>query len=108
MRLSFGSLILFTYLCTVNSDKQQFKSNKIMATIKIGTTVKYRPYGGNRVKTAKVTNIDECPCGEKSGEPADEVEFKYRAGNFAKGVEYIFGLDDDHLCYGEQIIGIVK
>lgn len=81
-----------------------------MATtkIKIGTEVKYRPYGGNRIKTAKVVGIEECECGEKYGVPVDEVEFRYRAGNFAEGVEYTFSLDDDHWCYGEQIVGIVK
>ena len=76
--------------------------------IKIGTKVKYRLHGGRTPKTAKVVGIEECECGEKYGEPVDEVEFRYRAGNFGAGVEYTFDLDDGHWCYGEQIIGIVE
>jgi hypothetical protein len=75
--------------------------------IKIGTKVKVRFFGGE-TKIAKVTGIEKCECGEKYGEPVDEVEFRYRAGNFGAGVEYTFSLDDNHWCYGEQIIGIVE
>jgi len=76
--------------------------------IKIGTKVKYRLHGDRTPKTAKVVGIEKCECGEKYGEPVDEVDFRYRVCNFGAGVEYTFDLDDGHWCYGEQIIGIVE
>ena len=47
-------------------------NNKIMATIKIGTKVKVRFFGGE-TKIAKVTGIERWECGEKYGEPVDSV-----------------------------------
>jgi len=76
--------------------------------IKIGTKVKYRLHGDRTPKTAKVVGIEECECGEKYGEAVDEVEFIRHRGNFGTGVEYTFSLDDNHWCYGEQIIDIVE
>ena len=76
--------------------------------IKIGTKVAYRQNGSRGLSVAHVTNIEECECGEKYGEPIDEVDFKLRAGDFANGVEYNFDLDDGHWCHGEQITRIVE
>lgn len=76
--------------------------------IKIGTKVGYRLRGTHGIKTAIVTGIEECECGEKYGEPVDKVDFELRGGDFGRGVEYTFNLDDGHWCYGEQIVKIVK
>lgn len=75
--------------------------------IKIGTKVRYH-LNGSGSKTARVVGIEECECGEKYGEPIDEVNFNQRGGNYGAGVSYTFDLDDNHWCYGEQIISIVE
>lgn len=76
--------------------------------IKIGTKVAYRLHGNRGLSYAHVSGIEECECGEKYGEPVDKVDFNLRGGNYGRGVEYTFELDDGHWCYGEQIVKIME
>ena len=76
--------------------------------IKKGTKVEYRLPNDKETNVAVVVAIEECECGEKYGEPIDEVNFDDRAGDFGHGVEYSFSLDNHKWCYGYQIVNIIN
>jgi hypothetical protein len=76
--------------------------------IEIGTKVVYRKKSNGSLSTARVVGIEECECGEKYGEPIDKVAFDRRTGDFGQGNEYTFNLDNNHWCYGEEILKIVE
>lgn len=67
--------------------------------IKAGMKISHKLFSGD-ICEGVVKSIEKCRMGEKYGTPVSSAPIG--AGN------YVLCLDNDHWCYGDQVISIIK
>ena len=69
--------------------------------VKIGDTIQYRKWGDIQPTEAIIEGIEVCKAGTKYGRQVTKCDL-------SKHQEVVLDLSDDHWCYKEQVVDIIK